>query len=123
MSDASAARIEAEHIKIQSRAIDEFQTLYADWMEACAHHQRPIPKEHDEIDFDRIRSERLETATRDLMTTPAILPWMVWDKITVFEHFLYASGEYADWTDRREVWMLGCIKADLMRHRIGRAAE
>jgi hypothetical protein len=49
-----------------------------------------------------------------ITTTPAICPWMIFNKLEVLEHYLGADGG-TNWVDNRELVMLAGIKADLFR--------
>ena len=91
--------------------------LHADWLRARADQVSPYDEDRDDDEQYRERTARLQECTRNLMLEPATQPWMIWDKITVLEHFLHGDGS-CEWTDNRQVWLLAAIKADLMRHGI-----
>ena len=54
-----------------------------------------------------------------IAATPAPLPWIVWDKFEVLDHYMCDAGEGGNWTHHPELLMVASIKADLMRFTIG----
>jgi hypothetical protein len=63
---------------------------------------------------ERAHSDREEELARMITTTPAIYPWMIFNKLEVLEHYL-GVNEGTNWIDNRELVMLAGIKADLLR--------
>ncbi|HKH80246.1 MAG TPA: hypothetical protein VKA03_01275 [Methylovirgula sp.] len=98
------------------RARKHFEQLYSNWLTARGDHANPAHEDDDEA--ARLRSNREDEAARLLFVTPAVLPFMVWQKIEAFEFYFCGDGE-CRWTDRRQVAFFGCIKADLARFGIG----
>ena len=95
------------------RQIDEFMSLYADWLEARASYKRPRRSASDGL-LDRLDDER-DAATRSLMTMPVSRGWMIWHKLEVFGLTISESNDIGQYHLREAVWMWGCIKADMMR--------
>src|SRR5688500_6220187 len=94
---------------------DEFQGWYAEWLA-----NRAAMADPDKIDdwtngSERAHSDREEELARMITTTPSVLPWMIWQKIEILEHYLVCGGSGTSWADQREIVMLAGIKADLIR--------
>jgi hypothetical protein len=64
----------------------------------------------------QLSSER--SAARDLLVTPATLPWMIWQKWEVLDDYLDTEKRDGVFSDNRTIVALACVKADLMRFRI-----
>ncbi|HKH81276.1 MAG TPA: hypothetical protein VKA03_06665 [Methylovirgula sp.] len=94
-----------------------FDQLYANWLTARG--DRANPAHDDDDEAATLRSDREDEAARLLFATPAVLPYMIWQKIEAFEFYFCGDGE-CKWTDRRQVAFFGCIKADLARFGIGK---
>jgi hypothetical protein len=79
-------------------------------------------------DFDNerqhLRSTREDDLILSLLTTPAVLSWMVYQKFEVIE---YVLAKFADdkpsWNERIAIIALAGIKTDLMRFGIGNKTE
>jgi hypothetical protein len=91
---------------------DKFEALYSEWPTLRAVEADPNTK--DETAVDLARTEREYELARLITITPAVLPWMVFQKLDVLEYYLCANGEGTDWSDNREIVMLAGIKADLI---------
>ncbi|MEH3145197.1 MAG: hypothetical protein PGN34_07570 [Methylobacterium frigidaeris] len=107
--DAITAEIEDEARARTLALRDAFEALYAEWLRNRA----------DSIagfggsDIPRAHSDREDELARLITTTPAPLPWMIFQKLRVLEHYLAEDG--TNWTDNRELVMLAGIQADLLR--------
>jgi hypothetical protein len=101
------------------REFDHFQSLFADWLEARAKCLRTDPERTDEQ--REAMNGREDELALQIMATPVPVQWMIFQKIQVLEHAMSNdSGDFSsNWYDNREVMMLGCIKADLMRFLAG----
>jgi hypothetical protein len=95
-----------------------FKRAYTHWLKARAAMDDP---DMDELDESRTRKVDLEyeQAEKELILAPAIMGWMVWDKIEVFDLALRKEMHDGPRTDRFLMLALGAIKADLLRLRIG----
>jgi hypothetical protein len=62
--------------------------------------------------------DRISEAATALLVTPSTLPWMIWQKWEVLDHYLDTEKRDGAFSDNRTVVALACIKADLMRFRI-----
>jgi FMN phosphatase YigB (HAD superfamily) len=102
----------------ERKAQDHFRQLYSNWLSARGEDTNPA-QDNDDDDADSLRGDWVDEAARLLFITPAALPYMVWQKIEVFEFYLCGDGA-CEWTDERQVAFFGCIKADLARLRIGK---
>ncbi len=96
----------------RQKAKKHFDQLYSNWLAARGDTANPSHPDDDEA--SDLRDDREDEAARLLFVTPAVLPYMVWQKIQASEFYFYGDGE-CEWTDRRQVAFFGCIKADLAR--------
>ena len=110
--DAVAGRLEEEARLRLSAKRDEFERLYSRWLAARATVADPDLPEDDEFEYGRI--ERCDAAARALLMTPAVLPWMVWQKWEVLDEWASDDDGSPDWADKRIIMALGVIKADIM---------
>lgn len=88
-----------------------FAALYAEWLHNRARYQeRDVQWTQAEEDQ---HSDREQELARLITTTPAALPWMIFQKIEVLEYYLTNTEGGTAWADNREFVMLAGIKADL----------
>jgi hypothetical protein len=114
-----AARIDREAKEERRRAHDSWDRLRAEWLTNRAETMHP---DTDWSDRDEgAHGERGDELARLITTTPALLPWMIFSKIEVLEHYL-GFDDGTGWSDNREIVMLAAIKTDLLRFKIGDAA-
>jgi hypothetical protein len=93
------------------RKSEAFCALYAEWLMVRGRYHAGSCETTAEEDANEAR----ETELAQLITTkPATLPWMIFTKIEVLEHYLGAEGG-TTYADNREIVMLAAIKADLRR--------
>ena len=106
-------RLEAEDENASRIKHDAFMTMFAKWLKGRADAASPREdRTDDEAEADTVRDEEL---ARRITTTPATMPFEIWHKFEVLEHYLNYYGEPTTWADNREVVMLAGIKADLLR--------
>jgi hypothetical protein len=106
------AQLEAEDENASRINHDAFMTMFANWLKLRADIASPRQdRTDDEAEADTIRDEEL---ARRITTTPVTMPYEVWHKFEVLEHYLTYYGESTSWSDNREVVMLAGIKADLL---------
>ena len=89
-----------------------FNAVFAEWLSNRATSTNPPDGWEDDVANAHTRRE-FELA-RLITCTPAVLPWMIFCKLEVLEHYL-GGDDGTNWTDNREVVMLAGIKADLLR--------
>ncbi len=99
------------------KEMEHFDQLYMNWLAARADHADPAQPDDDAADV--LRTDREDEAVRLLFITPAVLPYIVWKKIQVFDFYLCDAEGDCLWTDRRQLVFFSCIKADLARLGIG----
>ena len=94
-----------------------FEALYSKWLAARAIVEDPTQPDDDKAAAERHQAHEL--AERQLMITPAWVPWAIWIKWQVLE--LSLDDDYRDGTrnDARTVIALASIKADLMSFGFG----
>jgi hypothetical protein len=93
---------------------DAFERLYSKWLAARASLYDPDQPSSTMAD----RLDRTSDAARDLLVTPATLPWMIWQKWEVLDDHLDTEKRDGVFSDNRTIVALACVKADLMRFRI-----
>jgi hypothetical protein len=94
-----------------------FKRAYARWLKARA--AMDDPDDWDDESEERKVHLEYEQAEKELILAPAIMGWMMWDKIEVFELALRKEMHDGPRRDRFLMMALGAIKADLLRLRIG----
>jgi hypothetical protein len=105
-------RIEAEDENASRIKHDAFMTMFANWLKGRANSVSPDKdRTDDEAEADTARDEEL---ARRITTTPVAMPYEIWHKFEVLEHYLTYYGENTTWADNREVVMLAGIKANLL---------
>jgi hypothetical protein len=119
MTETLADKIKRESRERQDAHRDKFERLVSEWLSGHAEQRNPSTSDEDE--HRDALSERVYEVGRLIAATPSPLPWMVWDKFEILEHYLCDSGEGGNWTHHPELVMLASIKADLMRFKIGEA--
>jgi hypothetical protein len=92
---------------------DTFECAYFEWLRARAANHDPARPEDDETRNSLADDER--EAQRELMLTPASLPWMVWQKLEVFELELGEEMRAGPRHDRFLMLAIGAIKTDMIR--------
>lgn len=97
---------------------DRFQAMFSEWLALRANDNDPSIPGDDDKDFSR--DDRLTELARQITTTPAVLPWMIFEKLEVLEYYLAPDGQGTEWSDNREIVMLAGIKADIIRFASGR---
>jgi hypothetical protein len=97
---------------------EHFRQLYSNWLSARGEYTNPVHDDDDDDDNDLL-ADRIEEAARLLFVTPAVHPYMVWQKIEAFEFYFCDTEGRCRWPDERQLAFFGCIKADLARHGIG----
>lgn len=111
--DAIAEQIAREtHARHLARR-DAFEALFAEWLRNRAEETHGFGGE----DIPEAHGDRQCELARLITTTPAVLPWMIFRKLEVLEHYLGEDG--TTWADNREIVMLAGIRADLLRFGIG----
>lgn len=110
--DEIAMKIERERQELMRAKRDRFDALFAEWLTNRAEYMRPDREWTDKE--KQPHSDREDELARLITTTPAVLPWMIFRKLEILEHYMGSQGGTA-WTDSREVVMLAGIKADLLR--------
>jgi hypothetical protein len=99
-----------------------FGRAYTRWLKARAAMEDPDDPDPDDGHESGMRRKvdlEYERAEKELILAPAIMGWMVWDKIEVFELALRKEMHDGPRRDRFLILALGAIKADLLRLRIG----
>jgi hypothetical protein len=105
-------RLEAEDENASRIKHDAFMTMFAEWLKGRADTASPREdRTADEAEADTVRDEEL---ARRITTTPVTMPYEIWHKFEVLEHYLSYYGQPTTWADNREVVMLAGIKADLL---------
>ena len=89
--------------------------LYGEWLAVRAE-QHSGKHDHDpDVDAKYgALADREHELARIIATTPVVYPWMVLRKFEVLTRYLVDDGG-SDWTDKREVILLGGIQADVLR--------
>lgn len=108
-NDPIAARIAAESSAYAEEKRAAFAALYAGWLAT----RGKLAEDNDDAEVNRLL-ERLDQIQQQIIGAPAALAYQVHWKIEILE----AMGE-GEWLDRRNVAMLGSIKADLMAFGFG----
>lgn len=97
---------------------DLFRARFAKWQmlrARIAQHEQEADVTSPTVDAEAAElDQQLEDATRLVMTTHAPQSWMIWQKFEILEHALSPDGTEPMWADKRQIWMLAAIKADLM---------
>ena len=98
-----------------------FEQRFNAWLEARAelgrHELQPVAKVKEAERYERRHEalmQEVDDTARLAAATLATQPWMVWQKFEILEHALYDKGEEANFADRRHVWIVAGIKADLL---------
>ena len=110
---AKNARYEALEQERKAKQLadrNRFEALFAEWLENRAVFLR---YNGDGSLNEQRHGDREDELARLITTTPSVLPWMIFYKLEVLEHYLGHDG--TGWADNREVVMLAGIKADLLR--------
>jgi hypothetical protein len=104
--------IEKKHAQRRDAQTDRFRDIFADRL---THRAKQMNTGFELDDDDANKLDNQTTALAQLaMITPASMPWMIMRKLEILEYYL-GGEDGTNWTDNREVAMLGCIKADLLR--------
>ena len=98
--DEIAMKIERERQELIQARQDRFDALFAEWLTNRAEYMRPDRELTDEE--EQPHSDREDELARLITTTPAVLPWMIFRKLEILEHYMGSQGRTA-WTDNREV--------------------
>jgi hypothetical protein len=98
-------------------AANHFEQLYSNWLTARG--DRANPSHPDDDEGATLRSDREDECARLLFIATAVVPWMVWRKMEVFDIYLSDGANIGEWADRRQIAFWGCIKADLARLGVG----
>ena len=101
-------------------AHNQFDRLYSHWLRARAAMWNPDSGRSEEECSAEINA--VDEAARMLLATPVFDDEMFWKKWDVFEALVAEDAIDGAATDNRAVMALGCIKADLIRIGMGRAA-
>jgi hypothetical protein len=117
LAETTTEKIKRESKERHEAERDKFDALVAEWLSCRAKQRDPETPQDDEV-RGPIGARGYEVA-RQIAATLAPLPWMVWDKFEVLQHYLCDAGEGGNWTHNPEVVMLASIKADLMRFKVG----
>lgn len=115
MFDAASATKFQEEREAERRAErDRQDKLYGEWLAVRAEQQSGKHDACDDPDaiYNALSAREYELA-RTIATTPAVYPWMVLRKFEVLTRYLVDGG--GEWTDKREVMLLGGIHADVLR--------
>lgn len=116
MKSELTSRIEAESKARRDAQRDTFLRYLSEWH--VLRGQSEDPAGDDETDeVATARADRVDELARLITTTPAALPYLVFDKIEVLENALGGCDGTA-WSDNREIVMLAGIKADLLRFKL-----
>jgi hypothetical protein len=99
----------------------QFERAYARWLRARGALDDPdAPDGSDEAGETRFNA--VDEAARSLLITPPLSDEELWQKWEVLENYVSADVIQGPAADNRAIVALGCIKADLLRLGIGRAA-
>ena len=113
MNSAIMSKYEAERLARRNAQRDKFRAYVAEWLELRAQASSPAHDDTEDAVAD-VRLGRQDELARLITTTPAVLPWMIFQKWEVLEHCL-GDPDGSEWPDNRQVVMLAGIKADLLR--------
>ena len=89
-----------------------FDAVFAEWLSNRATSMSPPGEWEDDV--ANAHTKREYELARLVTCTPAVLPWMIFCKLEVLEHYL-GGDDGTNWTDNREIVMFAGIKADLLR--------
>jgi hypothetical protein len=95
---------------------DAFDLAYSSWLAARAGRKTNMDDDTAEkLDAD------LEAAEREVMLTPALYDWMVWDKLEILTLIMEDDLRNGERADNFSLVSLAAIKSDLIRLGIGGA--